>query len=178
MFIDYYKVLAIKVEASADEIRQAYRRQANKWHPDKNPGKDTNARMMLINEAYCILKDPEVRARCDKELERFYSVRDAELKQTTVQENESQTDHYCGTDTYTDRDSSFENRPFAEQYESQDEILDEWIKRARQKAKELSIKSLSDLVNISTETTKSVFSGFFTTLFVIILFSLICVIFV
>jgi len=65
MFIDYYALLELKVSANQGEIKQAFRKQAFKWHPDVHPDKDTTERMKAINEAYLILKDPLAKARYD-----------------------------------------------------------------------------------------------------------------
>ena len=70
MFQDYYKILEVSRTASAEEITRAYRRLAQKWHPDRNPGRNTTETMALINEARLILKDPEKRARYDREYDR------------------------------------------------------------------------------------------------------------
>ena len=43
MFVDYYKVLEIEKNANSNEIKSAFRSQAIKWHPDKNPNIDVNA---------------------------------------------------------------------------------------------------------------------------------------
>jgi molecular chaperone DnaJ len=63
---DYYEVLGINQEADEATIKQAYRRLAIKYHPDRNHG-DTQAaeRMKEINEAYAILSDPRKRQRYD-----------------------------------------------------------------------------------------------------------------
>lgn len=66
-FPDFYAVLEVPFGASASEIRRAYIRQACRWHPDKNPGRDTHERMLRINEAYVILHDPITRERYDRE---------------------------------------------------------------------------------------------------------------
>ncbi len=71
MFIDYYKLLEASPEASADEIKRAYRKQALLWHPDKHPNEDVTDRMRDINEAYAILKDSEKRKRYDAAYRRF-----------------------------------------------------------------------------------------------------------
>lgn len=57
MFKDYYKILGISRQASAQEIKSAYRTMSKKWHPDINPGMDVTSIMQDINEAYAILKD-------------------------------------------------------------------------------------------------------------------------
>ena len=51
-FKDYYQVLGISKNASADEIKKAYRKLARKYHPDLNPGnKQAETRFKEINEA-------------------------------------------------------------------------------------------------------------------------------
>ena len=59
---DYYKILSVKPNASPEEIKQAYRRLAFKYHPDRNP-EDTLAETVFkeIAEAYEILSDKEKR---------------------------------------------------------------------------------------------------------------------
>jgi curved DNA-binding protein len=66
-FIDYYKVLGIKKDASADEIKNAYRKLARKHHPDLNPNdKEANRKFQQINEANEVLSDPEKRKKYDQ----------------------------------------------------------------------------------------------------------------
>jgi molecular chaperone DnaJ len=60
---DYYEVLGINKDASADEIKKAYRRAAVEHHPDR--GGD-EAKFKEINEAYEVLKDPSKRQRYDQ----------------------------------------------------------------------------------------------------------------
>jgi DnaJ-class molecular chaperone len=62
-----YQVLGVKPDASADEIRKAYRKLAKQFHPDLNPGKPAaEARFKSISGAYDLLSDPEKRARYDR----------------------------------------------------------------------------------------------------------------
>lgn len=75
MLKDYYKILGITPAATQEEIKKAYRSQSLQWHPDRNPGVDTTAKMQDINEAYNILKDSTTRARYDAEYVKFYSAR-------------------------------------------------------------------------------------------------------
>ncbi len=60
MVDDPYKVLGVSPDASDDEIKQAYRRLAKQYHPDRNPGDAAAARKMQeINAAYEQIKNPE-----------------------------------------------------------------------------------------------------------------------
>jgi curved DNA-binding protein len=65
-FKDYYGTLGVAREASADEIRKAFRRLARKYHPDVSKEPDAEARMKDVNEAYAVLSDPEKRAAYDQ----------------------------------------------------------------------------------------------------------------
>ena len=60
MISDPYKVLGVSPDASDEEIKQAYRRLAKKYHPDLNPGDETAAKKMQeVNAAYEQIKNPE-----------------------------------------------------------------------------------------------------------------------
>jgi molecular chaperone DnaJ len=61
---DYYEVLGVGKNASADEIKKAFRRLAVQYHPDKEGGDET--KFKEINEAYEVLKDPSKRQRYDQ----------------------------------------------------------------------------------------------------------------
>lgn len=64
---DYYKVLGVPRNASADEIRKVYRKLAMQYHPDRNPGdRQAEDRFKEINEAYQVLSDEQKRARYDQ----------------------------------------------------------------------------------------------------------------
>ncbi len=64
---DYYGVLGVKRDASADDIRKAYRRLARKLHPDVNPNnKAAEDRFKEVQEAYDILGDPKKREFYDR----------------------------------------------------------------------------------------------------------------
>jgi curved DNA-binding protein CbpA len=60
---DYYKVLGVSEDSSAEEIKKTYRKLAFQYHPDRNPGKEEM--MKEINEAYAVLSDPMKRREYD-----------------------------------------------------------------------------------------------------------------
>lgn len=64
---DYYQLLGLNKNATAAEIKKAYRKLAVKYHPDKNPGsKEAEERFKEINEAYAVLSDPEKKTQYDQ----------------------------------------------------------------------------------------------------------------
>jgi curved DNA-binding protein len=64
---DYYKILELEKNASAEEIKKTYRKLARAYHPDVNPGdKAAEEKFKEINEAYEVLADPEKRAKYDR----------------------------------------------------------------------------------------------------------------
>ncbi len=66
-FIDYYKILGIKKNASENEIKKAYRKLARKYHPDVNPNDESSKKKFQeINEANEVLSHPENRKKYDK----------------------------------------------------------------------------------------------------------------
>lgn len=119
MFIDYYKILEIEINASAEEIRAAFKKQAIKWHPDKNPGNDTTLRMQVLNEAYLILKDPEARKLYDIEYIKFKKIK------TKVEIEE-------------------EDKGFNEEYVVSDDLLKRWMDSAKKQSVDLAKQTIED----------------------------------
>lgn len=66
-FKDYYSILGITKTATPEEIKQAFRKLARKYHPDVNPGnKQAEAKFKEVNEAYEVLSDPDKRKKYDQ----------------------------------------------------------------------------------------------------------------
>jgi len=66
-FKDYYAILGISKTATGEEIKQAFRKLARKYHPDVNPNnKQAEAKFKEVNEAYEVLSDPEKRKKYDQ----------------------------------------------------------------------------------------------------------------
>jgi molecular chaperone DnaJ len=63
---DYYEVLGVQKSAGKDEIKNAYRKLALQYHPDRNKDKDAEARFKEISEAYAVLSDDDKRKRYDR----------------------------------------------------------------------------------------------------------------
>src|SRR3954451_12593270 len=64
---DFYEILGVKREANSDEIKNAYRQLAKKYHPDKNPGDaEAEKRFKEAAEAYEVLSDQAKRQRYDR----------------------------------------------------------------------------------------------------------------
>jgi molecular chaperone DnaJ len=64
---DYYEILEVAKNATAEEIKKAYRKKALQYHPDKNPGnKEAEERFKEAAEAYDVLSDQNKRARYDQ----------------------------------------------------------------------------------------------------------------
>ena len=130
MFHDYYAILRISQDASFEEVKKAYRAQASLWHPDKNPEKDTHEQMLLINEAFVILRDPEARAKYDKVYREYQASRSPKVE-------------------------SHAKQSYDQHFEVKDDILKKWIQKARAKATELNQVSFDDIIGMTAEATKA-----------------------
>lgn len=63
---DYYEVLAVGRNATPEDLKKAFRKQALKFHPDRNKEADASDRFKEVNEAYQVLSDPQRKAQYDQ----------------------------------------------------------------------------------------------------------------
>src|SRR3954447_17104989 len=64
---DFYATLGVARDASADDLKKAYRKLAIQYHPDRNPGdKKAEAKFKEVSEAYDVLKDDQKRGAYDR----------------------------------------------------------------------------------------------------------------
>jgi DnaJ-class molecular chaperone len=171
-FIDYYSLFEIDPSATLAEVKSAFKKQALKWHPDKNPGIDTTEVMQNINEAYLILKDAEARKLYDIEYKRFQNYKKQEKDRTNNQEEKKSTNSSS---------QNFNNDEAKENYAVFDETLKKWIKNARQQAVILAKQTIEDLREMSIDSgkviVKSILSGvvkYFVLIIVIAIFIKAC----
>lgn len=132
MFKDYYQILDIPPKATQSEIKAAYRKQALKWHPDRNPNMDVKAIMQDINEAYAMLKDPASRARYDQEYAFFQECKAKQSgNDSSVCNNNYQNKH-----NHNSNKNNYRQR-YQYDYNVKDEDLKEDIRNASEYARKL-----------------------------------------
>lgn len=154
MFVDYYAILEIKFDANAETIKAAYKTQALKWHPDRNPSIDTTQRMQQINEAYLILKDTEARQRYDREYQRYKEYQrqtsaSQEQRQYQRQQQESQSQ------TRQEQQKTYSETFEDSSYQVFDETLNNWMSNARKQAVNLAKQTIEDIVGMSKASGKA-----------------------
>lgn len=168
MFVDYYSILEISIDATAEEVKAAYKKQALKWHPDRNVGNDTTIRMQLINEAHLILKDTEARQRYNVEYLRY-----KEHQRQTYQNQEQQRERERQKQSYNaeqkEREKQSEKSSNEEQhkgkqysetfeddsYEVYDETLNKWMFNAKKQAVNLAKQTIEDIIGMSKASGKA-----------------------
>jgi curved DNA-binding protein CbpA len=101
---DYYEVLGIAPDASAEEIKRAYHSLAFQCHPDRNrKSEGAHKKMEEINEAYAVLSDPVKRREYD--LPRGYGIRVPKFKKgSKVKISVSSTSPYRGQTGVVDKE--------------------------------------------------------------------------
>lgn len=60
--MDYFEQLGVSRSSTTIDIKKAYRKLANKYHPDRNDGVEAKEKFQLIQEAYDVISDPKKRA--------------------------------------------------------------------------------------------------------------------
>jgi DnaJ-class molecular chaperone len=94
---EYYEVLGIEKQATAKQIKEAYRRLALRYHPDRNrDNPEAATRMKEINEAYAVLSDPRKRTEYERMREAYGSSAYTHFRQTY-----SDQDIFRGSDIHT-----------------------------------------------------------------------------
>ena len=63
---DYYEVLGVARDATPEDLKKAFRKQALQYHPDRNKAADASDRFKEVNEAYQVLSDPQRKAQYDQ----------------------------------------------------------------------------------------------------------------
>jgi DnaJ-class molecular chaperone len=133
--LDYYSILDIDKTATQEQIKTAFKKQALKWHPDRNPNVDTTEKMQDINQAYLILKDAEARKRYDLEWNDYIGFQSSE--------------------------NTFDGKQATEDYTIKDEILNNWMNNAKKQSISLAQQTINDLRGMvyegATAATKAMF---------------------
>lgn len=108
-FIDYYRILDLDKNASAEEIKKSYRKLARQFHPDLNPNdKQAHKKFQEINEANEVLSDPEKRKKYDTYGKDWQNAEQFEKARQSQQHRHQNTgQQFSGTDT--DFSSFFES---------------------------------------------------------------------
>ncbi len=91
---DYYQILDVDQKASSKQIKEAYRKRAFKYHPDRNrQNPDAAEKMKRINEAYAVLSDANKRREYDTLRQQFGSAAYSQFRQSY-----SERDIFSGSD--------------------------------------------------------------------------------
>ncbi len=109
-FIDYYKILGVDKNVSAEEIKKVYRKLARKFHPDLNPGeKEAHKKFQQINEANEVLSDPEKRKKYDQYGKDWEHAEQFEQQKKSQRQSQNTGDQFFSGDPDSDFSSFFES---------------------------------------------------------------------
>lgn len=158
MFIDYYAILEIPQTATKAELKSAYKKQAVKWHPDKNSGSDTTQKMQEINAAYIFLNDDEARTHYDREYPRFRKFQQENKKEDRKQEQQDQKKKEEPKSEQKTTEKKTEKEEYST-YQFDDEILKKWMENARKQA----MKNVQEMIIEFRDSSLIGFGTFFKT---------------
>lgn len=141
MLKDYYAILEVPLNSSKSEIKKSYRRLAKKWHPDVNQDVDTTTKMQEITEAYLILNDSQAKKKYDFEYSRFKKFNKRKESNNSKSKTKAKRKTQNSEPKSETRDSSTETFEV-------DEILTDWINKAKKQAKDFVKQAKYDTVGI------------------------------
>jgi curved DNA-binding protein CbpA len=142
MFVDYYLLLDLSLSASSEDIKVAFKKQALRWHPDRNPNIDTTAKMQLLNEAKLILLDSEARGLYDIQYRKYIAAEE--------EKRQSKQKEYAREKNYNDwqkrASDNIYDEPFIHpDFDVDDDILKRWMANAKKQAVELAKQTIEEL---------------------------------
>jgi curved DNA-binding protein CbpA len=148
MFVDYYALFEISETSTAQEIKFAFKKQALRWHPDRNPGIDTTEKMQLLNEARLILLDEQAKDKYDHQYRKFKKFEETK-KQRTQQQSRTQQ-HSTHEETRQQEPKQKPHKHFEHAYthtdfEVDDELLKRWTNNAKKQAVNLAKQTIEEL---------------------------------
>jgi curved DNA-binding protein CbpA len=133
MFVDYYALFEISAASTEEQIKIAFKKQALRWHPDKNPGIDTTEKMQILNEAKLILLDEQARYKYDIQYRRFKQYEEVKNQKSAKDNHNAKS-----------KKSSEQNYTYAD-FDIDDDILKRWINNAKKQAVDLAKKTIEEL---------------------------------
>jgi curved DNA-binding protein CbpA len=148
MFKDYYAILVISHDATSEEIKSAFKKQALKWHPDINPDIDSTSKMQAIIEAKLILLDPEARLKYDIEYNRYQSEKRKKGQEQYQQEESQKNEHHQSAEKERDEFGDSD-------YQIYDEELYRWMNNAKMQSVDLAKKTIEDFKGMVKAGTKA-----------------------
>lgn len=102
-YIDYYKILGLSKDASNQEIKNAYRKLARKYHPDVNPNnKEAEQKFKELNEANEVLSDPNKRKQYDAYGKDWKHAKEFERAKQQRKQRQRSTASDFGSSSYSD----------------------------------------------------------------------------
>ena len=140
-FKDHYAILKISRDATFKEIKAAYKRQCLEWHPDRNPGLNTNKMMQEINEAKRVLSNPITREKYNQEY--YYFKEQIRQKQQSGKEKQQKRTN----NEWQEQRQQSQNKAKEKFYEeNKDSLEDEFLNEVFDK--QIKLKTDKELIDI------------------------------